>query len=466
MNRLWVRLSLAFAVVTLFGLAAVILSARDISSDKRIFSFLRAQFERNNGLASSLADYYRVHQDWEGVDGLLQGAQATVWGGDRRLTLILVDPQGAILYHPEPERMGQQVDLQLLQARTPVVVDGNTVAYLAVLPKEQSEDSRPTPPSLPDPNPDLLQEVSRFLLQAALLAATISLIFGLIASRGLTAPLNRLVEGARAIGAHQLSYRVPVKGSQEFKEVARAFNDMAAALEQAESLRRNLLADVAHELRTPLTVLEGNLRAILDDVYALDKEEIARLYDHTRLLHHLVDDLHELAQAEAGQLPIQRQPVDLAELALETVDLFAPMAEEKGVDLHVAADQSVNISGDRARLGQVMQNLLVNALRHTPSGGRISVRVAADTSTATFEVTDTGEGIAPEDLPQVFERFYRTDKARARDTGGAGLGLAIVRALTMAHGGSVSAHSEGRGKGSTFRVTLPCKAGSQDAQRD
>ncbi|RME65672.1 MAG: HAMP domain-containing protein, partial [Caldilineae bacterium] len=445
MNRLWVRLSLAFAVVALVSLAAVFLSARNISSDQRFLDFVRAQLQRRNGLAESVADYYQAHRSWEGVDVLMEGAHATIWAGERRLALTLVDPQGQILYHPQASRIGEHINLDQLAARIPVTVDGETVAYLAVLPGPRPERNRPPQP--PDAGPDLLQEASVFLLRAAVLAALLGLLFGVVASWTLTAPLNQLVEGARAIGARRLDHRVPEQGSQEFREVAQAFNEMAAALEQAETLRRNLLADVAHELRTPLTVLEGNLRAILDDVYALDKEEIARLYDHTRRLHQMVDDLHELAQAEAGQLPLHRQPMDLAELAAETVDLFAPMAEEKGVTLQLEAAQPVRVLGDRTRLGQVLQNLLINALRHTPAGGQITVKTWTEADRACVQVADTGEGIAAEDLPHVFDRFYRTDKARSRDTGGAGLGLAIARALVHAHGGEITVTSQGKGRG-------------------
>jgi len=212
-------------------------------------------------------------------------------------------------------------------------------------------------------------------------------------------------------------------------------------------------------LRTPLTVLQGNLRAILDDVYPLDKEEIARLYDQTRHLHRLVNDLHELAQAEAGRLPLTLAPVDLAALAADAVDVFVPIAEEQGVKLVFQADASpILINGDRARLMQVFQNLLANALRYTPAGGSVTVTASQDGETIAVSVRDTGEGIDLAHLPFVFDRFYRADNARNRSEGGAGLGLAIVRALTEAHGGEVGVASAGVGQGSTFTVTFPIAA--------
>jgi len=294
------------------------------------------------------------------------------------------------------------------------------------------------------------------LFGAAAVVGVIGLIAGIWISRSLTAPLNYLEEAAQAIGRHDLSYRVPVGGTQELAQVARAFNQMAADLERGEELRRNLVADVAHELRTPLTVLLGNLRAILDDVYRMDKKEMAQLYDQTRHLIRLVNDLHELAQAEARQLPLDLQPTDLAQLVQSAAVLFAPMAEAQSVSLQTElADDLPLIQADPARLTQVLHNLLSNALRHTPAGGRITVSAGTVPGYVAISVADTGEGIAPENLARVFDRFYRTDRARSRDTGGAGLGLAIVRAMVELHGGWVSVTSERIGRGSVFTIQLP-----------
>jgi signal transduction histidine kinase len=276
-------------------------------------------------------------------------------------------------------------------------------------------------------------------------------------SRSLTAPLNNLAAAARDIGARNLSRRVEEKGSDEMVAVARAFNEMAADLEEGEQLRRNLLADTAHELRTPLSVLQGNLRAILDEVYPMNQEEMARLYDHTRFLSRLVNDLHELAQAEARQLPLDLQPTDLAQMVQHTADTFRPSAEAKGVSLKTELPPELPpCAVDSARLTQVLQNLLANALRHTPAGGAITVRAESGASGVALSIEDTGEGIPPEHLPYVFDRFYRTDPARSRDRGGAGLGLAIARAIAEAHGGRISVASAGvPGQGSTFTIHLP-----------
>jgi signal transduction histidine kinase len=341
-------------------------------------------------------------------------------------------------------RQVEQVELLPIQA------DARTIGYLGLGPAQPQEPPEP---------PSFVAFLGRVLLSVAIITGISSIIFGIVMSRSLTAPLNNLAAAAQAIGARNLSQRVEEKGSDELRAVARSFNEMAATLEQAEQLRRNLLADVAHELRTPLSILQGNLRAILDEVYPLDQTEMARLYEHTRFLSRLVNDLHELAQAEARQLPLHRQDTNLAQLVKTTAESFRPGADEKGVTLDVVLpDDAPLLQVDPARLTQVLQNLLANALRHTPAGGKITLQLEANPETIHLAVADTGEGIPAEYLPHIFDRFYRTDPARSRDRGGAGLGLAIARAIIEAHDGRITAKSSGiPGQGTIFTIQLPIR---------
>lgn len=288
-------------------------------------------------------------------------------------------------------------------------------------------------------------------------AAIVSIIAGILLSRSISAPLTKLADAAHMIGQRDLSQRVQVTGTQEIRDVSRAFNDMAADLQQAEGLRLNLLADVAHELRTPITVIQGNLQAILDDVYELDKAEIAHLYDQTRQLTHLVDDLRILAQAEAQQLPMEKNMIDFGALIAEIAMIYEPLAENQGIAIETEISEGLpSIRGDRTRLMQCLQNLLNNAIRHTPSGGIVSISLQWQADFLLLTVSDTGSGIESEHLPYVFERFYRADSARARQTGGTGLGLAITRAMIINHAGEITVESDGEGKGSRFFVKLPC----------
>ncbi len=263
--------------------------------------------------------------------------------------------------------------------------------------------------------------------------------------------------------------RVTVRGSQEMMELAETFNKMAADLQRAETLRHNLMADVSHELRTPLTVLEGNLRAALDHIYALDEAEIANLYGQTRHLIRLVNDLRELTLAESHRLPLEKQPTDLNALVTETLQALEPLAVESEVCLidqlpplpKVTVDtirmrQVLLVTVDTIRMRQVLFNLLTNALRHTPPDGKITVLGTLQEHEMKLIIQDNGDGLESEQLLAVFDRFYRTDKSRSRETGGTGLGLAIVKAIIEAHGGQIEAKSAGKGQGSQFIVTLPC----------
>lgn len=324
-----------------------------------------------------------------------------------------------------------------------------------------NDDLRPeAPPEVVAYFEQLRQEGDPFNMTAVLaIVGLVAIGAGVWMSKNLTAPLEELEDAAQAIGRQDLSRRVTVQGSDEIRAVARGFNEMAHQLEEEETLRRNLLADVAHELRNPLHVLAGNLQAMLDDVYPLNKEEIARLSDQTRYLTALVDDLHELAQAEAHQLQLDRRPTDIVVLIKEVAGAFRPVATTQGVSLQVellgTMPPSIDIDADRFR--QVINNLLSNSLRHTMKGGEIWVTVQQIQDALCISIRDTGAGIASEHLDHVFDRFYRTDRARSRDRGGTGLGLAIVRAIVEEHGGQVMVSSPGIDQGSTFAIALPLR---------
>jgi signal transduction histidine kinase len=289
----------------------------------------------------------------------------------------------------------------------------------------------------------------------------IGLLFGLFLSismsRSVTRPITKLAEATRAIGQRELGYRVPLKGSQELQELAQSFNHMAEELEQGEITRRNLTADVAHELRTPLAVLEGNLRAMLDGVHAMNEEEIALLYEQTHHLNRLVNDLRELSLVEANQLALDCREVDLVHLIRETVAHFDLLAHERGIQLTIELEEPlIHPCLDEKRMRQILHNLLSNAFSHTPSGGKVTIsgKQSADDRAVEVAVIDTGAGISKYDLPYIFDRFFRAKEAASRDHGGSGLGLAIVKALVEAQGGQIQAKSAGLNQGSTFTLIL------------
>jgi len=291
----------------------------------------------------------------------------------------------------------------------------------------------------------------------AVVVGVIAIVAGMWMSRSLTRPLSELEEGAEAIGRQDLSHRVPIHGSKEMVAVASAFNDMAAQLEQEETLRRNLLADVSHELRHPVHILRGNLQAILDDVYPLEKEEIGRLLEQTDHLTVMVNDLHILAQAEANQLPLHKQDTDIAALIKQAATLFEVRTTKKKIELRVELLGTIPraIFVDAARIRQAIHNLLDNAMRHSQEGSRILISVQQKVQTIEIRIRDNGEGIAADHLPYIFDRFYQADKARNRSQDSTGLGLAIVKVIVEAHDGRISVTSDGIGKGAVFTIALP-----------
>ena len=256
--------------------------------------------------------------------------------------------------------------------------------------------------------------------------------------RQITRPLVDLTHASRQIARGDLSVRVAVKSSDEVGELTDTFNQMAASLEEQETLRRNLMADIAHELRTPLTGIQGAVEAMQDGVFPADAENLEALHAQVLLLNRLVDDLRTLANAEAGQLALEKAPVDLAELCRRQVSGLQFQAAERTISLtDYRPARATVVDADSQRLNQVLLNLLDNALRHTPNGGAVAVTVHGSAAELFVTVTDSGPGIPAEELPHVFDRFYRGDRSRSRVTGGTGLGIAIARQLVEAHGGRI-----------------------------
>ena len=269
-------------------------------------------------------------------------------------------------------------------------------------------------------------------------------------------PMADIMTAADAVAAGDLSVRVNENVRGDVGILARRFNRMTAELERSEESRRRLTADVAHELRTPLQIIQGNLEGIVDGVYVPDSAHISATLAETRRLARLVDDLQTLSLAESGRLPLHLQRVAPVDLLDDTVTRYAATASEKGVTLERVTDGNApDVFVDADRMAQVLSNLVTNALRYTPPGGRISLAAEPHDGNARIIISDTGEGIDADDLPYVFDRFWRGDRARARQgDSGSGLGLAITRRLVLAHGGAISAEST-PGEGTTFTIDLP-----------
>ncbi len=284
------------------------------------------------------------------------------------------------------------------------------------------------------------------IVGAAVLVLVLTVVVSILLAGRVVRPLRTLTVAAQRMRAGDSSARATVKSRWEIAELAGAFNQMSEHLARTERQRKELVSDVSHELRTPLGNIRGWLVAAQDGVADLDPALVASLLEETLLLQHLVDDLQELALADAGELRLHPEPMNAG-------DLLDQVAAAHGAGLTVAKTGDLDLYADPVRLRQAVGNLVVNAVRHTPAEGRITLRGREDGDHVVIEVSDTGSGIAPEHLPHVFDRFWRAERSRNRQTGGSGLGLAIVRHLVEAHGGTVSVASE-PGVGTTFTLRL------------
>lgn len=305
---------------------------------------------------------------------------------------------------------------------------------------------------------DSLEQRAASLAASGLLALVVAVVLALVLARVIAGPVERVTRAAGRVAAGDLSVRLDAPaeagaGAAETTRLAQSFNAMADALERLEANRKALVADVAHELRTPLTIMRGRLEAVEDGVVPLTMDEVRDLHAQVLALGRLVDDLRTLSLADAGELSVERVDVDLRELALQVVAGVQVAAGARDVTLEVRGDGPVRAFVDPDRMRQVMLNLLDNALRHSPAGGRVTLSVEGAPPGACFSVRDEGPGLEEGAEARIFERFVRGDPSRARSGGGSGLGLAIVSSLVNLHGGTVTA-TNAPGGGALFTVRL------------
>lgn len=445
MRSLAAKLTLAFLAVGVIGvfLAAVFISVRTQRAfDQFLFGRSRPATE------AALREFYRDQGSWDDLDQMvLPGAGAFGRGQGPPLATV-ADAQGIVVFGGGgPGRTGTRVPGRILRDSVPIEIDGQVVGYLVF---DFFGDRR-----LPDaPERIFMQEFNRSIVLASAGAAVVALLLGAVLARTLTRPIRELTAATEQITDGDLGVQVPVHTHDELGELAASFNSMSADLEQSSRLRRQMTADIAHDLRTPLSVILGYTEALSDGKLQATPEMADTLHREAQHLNHLIDDLRTLSLADAGELPLHRARVSPATLLERTASSYAMQAEQQNVALRVDAGTDLPaIDVDSQRIAQVLSNLVSNALRHTPAGGRVTLAARPVPGAVELTVQDTGSGIAPEDLPHVFARFYRADRARSNN-GESGLGLSIAKSIVEAHGGTIAASSP-PGGGATFTIRLP-----------
>ena len=403
-------------------------------------------------MASQLAWYYEEFGNWIGVYNLLY-RDATIRIGDELYTgrvlivggrFSLANQQGQIFLTTEAGEYDRQLTELELETEMRIVVDSVRVGTLII----------------GEAGPNLDPRESEFLgsaKQSALLGGGIAIVLALILSVFLIlqilSPLKKLTRATERVAHGDLPDSVRLKSHDEFGQLGRSFDQMVENLRRSEALRQMMTADIAHELRTPVTIIQGTLEALIDGVYEPNDETIAPIYEETLHLGRLIDDLRDLALAEAGELRLEKEPIDLEGLIRQVAEAAVSSSDEVPA-IRIESESAVpRVDVDPKRLRQVLANLLGNALRHTPANGEIRIGIRRVMNAVEFVVEDTGPGFTDEDLPHLFERFYRGDPSRSRG-GGTGLGLAIVKQWVEAHGGTIRAENMAAG-GARFTIRLP-----------
>lgn len=394
-----------------------------------------------NAINKLLATHSGDRAIWEDLQILLEQMERT-----SQARFVVAEIDGEVLADSAGELIGGRINTALSKPFGAFLIEKTPVlAYIVPI-----QDY-----SLAAIEQQFNTSVNRSLLIAIGVAGLVGLLLTLLLSQSILRPVDELTSAARAMEKGDLSQRVTVKTKGELGDLANAFNAMAEGLKRLEQLRRNMVTDVAHELRTPLSNVRGYLEALRDGIVEPTPETIASVHEEAMLLNRLVDDLQELAMAEAGQLHLVKQPVDIQEMVEKSVQSMSTLASEKDVTVEIClAENMPPVEADPERMGQVLRNLLQNAVVNTPPGGNIRIEASLIDSQIKVSVKDSGVGISADHLPYVFERFYRADRSRARSTGGAGLGLAIVKQLVEAQGGQVEIDSQ-VDVGTTVTFTSP-----------
>ncbi len=446
MRSISLKLALAFLMVSLVSILSIVILARwNTGTEFRDFIFDQNQ----QSLVTALSEHYQSYGSWENLEGT--GIFPPPPGQyqrfeDRRFPYTLTDPAGKVVLAGPGHHAGDWLKPDQLGAGIPVEVDGQPVGVLIVSRNSLRQDPR---------EEAFIARVTFFFLISAVGTAALALLLGVLLSRTLTRPIRELTEATRDISAGKLGQEVPVRSRDELGELATAFNQMNARLAQSLRLRRQMTADIAHELRTPLSLILGHAEAIHDGVMPATSETVEIIRDEALRLERLVDDLRILSLADAGELPLTLRPVSPTELLRDVQALYRHQAGQKQVSLELEVDTGLpEINVDVERITQVLTNIVDNALRHTPAGGRITLSARQVEGGIELSVADTGPGVPEDELPRLFERLYRTDPARQRQDGGSGLGLSIARSIVEMHGGTIAAENS-LGQGLIVRVWLP-----------
>ncbi|MAS33132.1 MAG: histidine kinase [Anaerolineaceae bacterium] len=406
--------------------------------------FDRLRMEQiKTAFVSELASVYEVRGSWAGLDSLVPDNRRPA--DEERQLFTLADADGVIVLSVGPFKVGDRLSPRQLEEGDPVIVDGEQVGTaLLALP----------PPGLNPREQLYVDRTNQALVIGALGAGVVALLIGIILSQQFLRPLSELRTAIAAMRQGDLNQQVQVRSRDELGELAQTFNDMSAQIHRANQLRKQMTADIAHDLRTPLMVMSGYLEALRDGILQPTPERFEAMHQEAVILKRLIEDLKTLSLADAGELRLIYQSLSPRDLLEQVKQSFDTLAAESDVRVEIDAPADLPpMRADRERMVQVLTNLVSNALRYTPAGGKIVLRARQNGGNMQLVVEDTGSGIPPDKLPNIFERFYRVEESRHQSEGESGLGLAIAKSIVEAHKGLISADSQ-VGVGTSMIITL------------
>ena len=438
--KLTTKLILAFLLVSLFS-TAIIVGFTRFATNREFDKFVNNQYQAD--LVDELAAYHQENQTWEGIENLYDRGH----DGGRPLFFSIADPNGIIVVAGMNNHPGEIVRPNEFNAGTPIQVNGETVGILLF--------NAP-----PDKNPledEFIRRLSQSIYLSAIGTILIAFILGAILSRTITRPIRELTKATHEMAGGKFGQQVPVRSRDEIGELASSFNKMNDDLARSFNLRKQMTADIAHELRTPLSLIIGHAEAVHDGVLPASKENFEIIREEAERLEQLVNDLRTLSLADAGELSVDFQPVEINKLLSDIQSHYLVPFNQKRITLDLEpASVILRANLDPIRFSQVLMNILDNALRYTPEEGRVLISTKQNGDQVEITIQDSGDGVTSEDAAHLFDRFYRADASRTRDSeaGGSGLGLAIAKSIVEMHKGKIWAESE-KGKGLKVIIQLP-----------
>jgi signal transduction histidine kinase len=431
-------------LLLLLGRAFVLVLSLSLLFFLMVFSYILTSSSSGFPMPFSgvLEGYYIGHGGWDGVASAIDASEF------KSLSTILLDKEQRIIVdhrHDSVSMVGSSYEIRPSDFVFPLNVQGEKIGTLII----SSLSLR-----------DRLGLVRGVMAPASVISFVLALFLVVVAVllvRRFVNPLADVIYAARAVADGKFDTRISSEGPQDLRSLSDSFNEMASSLDRNDRERRDMFADIAHELRTPLTIIRGRLEGIVDGVYAADSGQVSLALEQTYLLERLVDDLRLLTLAETRQLPFEKNNIDLAQLVQHSIDMFAAQAREKNISLSFEkGNGDFTAELDPQRTEQVIGNLIGNALRYIPEGSKVWIVLERTPELIRLEINDNGHGVPAEDLPFLFDRFWRKDKSRSRSSGGTGLGLAITKQLVEAQSGTISAHNLDEG-GLQIQIILKAK---------